>query len=85
MHRFDLDAVRRFLAPDVVFKMASPWTDEPWRIFFPSADAVIERLKAPMDAMLKLGSGVPWREARGRNWHRIGMDRRGLAEQGGLV
>lgn len=45
----DWDAVRRFLAPDVVFKMASPWTDEPWRVFFTSADDVIERLKAPIN------------------------------------
>lgn len=45
----DGDAVRRFLAPDVVFKMASPWTDEPWRVFFTSADAVVERLKAPIN------------------------------------
>lgn len=45
----DWEEVRRCLAPDVVFKMASPWTDEPWRIFFTSADAVIERLKAPIN------------------------------------
>jgi ketosteroid isomerase-like protein len=45
----DWDAVRRLLAPDVVFKMASPWTDEPWRVFFTSADAAIERLKAPIN------------------------------------
>jgi ketosteroid isomerase-like protein len=42
------------LAPDVVFKMASPWTDEPWRTFFTSADAVIERLKAPINSASSL-------------------------------
>ena len=50
----DWNAVREFLAPDVVFKMASPWTDEPWRIFFTSADAVIERLKAPINSASSL-------------------------------
>ena len=38
----DWDAVRRFLASDVVFKMASPWTDEPWRVVLTGADAVID-------------------------------------------
>jgi limonene-1,2-epoxide hydrolase len=50
----DWDAVRRFLAPNVVFKMASPWTDEPWRVVFTSADAVIERLKAPINSASSL-------------------------------
>ena len=50
----DWEAVRRCLAPDVVFKMASPWTDEPWRTVFTDADAVIERLQAPINDALSL-------------------------------
>jgi ketosteroid isomerase-like protein len=50
----DFDAVRRFLAPDVEVKMASPWTDEPWRVFFTSADAMLERLKAPINSASSL-------------------------------
>ena len=34
--------------------MASPWTDEPWRVTFTSADAVIERLKAPINSATTL-------------------------------
>ena len=45
----DWDAVRRFLASDVVLKMASPWTDEPWRVVLTGADAVIDRLQAPIN------------------------------------
>jgi ketosteroid isomerase-like protein len=50
----DWDAVRRVLDPDVVFKLASPWTDEPWRVAFTSADGVIERLKAPINSASSL-------------------------------
>lgn len=52
----DWDAMRHFLAPDVVFKMAGPWTDDPWRVFFTSADAVIERLKAPINRASSLAT-----------------------------
>lgn len=50
----DWDTVRRHLAPDVVFKMASPWTDEPWRVVLTGADAVIERLQAPINSATSL-------------------------------
>jgi ketosteroid isomerase-like protein len=43
----DWSALRRFLASDVVFRMASPWTEEPWRIVLTSADQAIDRLRAP--------------------------------------
>lgn len=52
----DWDAVRRFLSPDVEFKMAGPWTDEPWRVLFNSADAVIERLRAPINSASSLAT-----------------------------
>lgn len=50
----DFDAVRRFLSPDVVIKMASRWTDEPWRVTHTGADAVVERLQAPINAAASL-------------------------------
>ena len=50
----DWDAVRQFLAPDVVFKMASAWTDEPWRVVLTGADAVIDRLQAPINMATSL-------------------------------
>ena len=48
------DAVRSFLAEDVVIKVASPWADDPWRVAFTRADAVIERLKAPINTASSL-------------------------------
>jgi len=45
----DFDALREFLAPDVVIKAASPWTDEPWQVMHRGADAVITRLQAPIN------------------------------------
>ena len=45
----DFDALRKFLAPDVVIKAASPWTDEPWQVMHRGADAVITRLQAPIN------------------------------------
>jgi ketosteroid isomerase-like protein len=50
----DLDALRTFLAPDIVIKMASQWTDEPWRVVITGADALIERLQAPINAATSL-------------------------------
>ena len=45
----DFAAVRGFLADDLEIKMASQWTDAPWRIVFTEADQVVERLKAPIN------------------------------------
>jgi len=50
----DFDLVRRFLAPDLVIKMASPWTDEPWRVSVSSSDALIDRLQAPINTASSL-------------------------------
>lgn len=36
----ELDEPRRFLASDVVVKMARPWTVTPWRVTSTSADQV---------------------------------------------
>ena len=50
----DWDAVRQFLATDVIVKMASPWTDEPWRVVLTGADALIDRMQAPINAATSL-------------------------------
>ncbi len=45
----DLDRLRTFLADDITIKMASPWTDEPWRLVIAGVDALIERFTAPIN------------------------------------
>jgi ketosteroid isomerase-like protein len=50
----DFEALRKFLAPDVVITAASPWTNEPWRIIHRGADAVIARLQAPINQSASL-------------------------------
>jgi ketosteroid isomerase-like protein len=50
----DFEALREFLAPDVLIKAASPWTDEPWRVIHRGADAVIARLQAPINKSTSL-------------------------------
>lgn len=50
----DFEALRRFLADDLVARMASQWTDEPWRVVFEGADSLIERLKAPINRATSL-------------------------------
>ncbi|TQM57927.1 nuclear transport factor 2 family protein [Humibacillus xanthopallidus] len=47
--RQDFEALRPFLADDVQVKLASPWTDSPWRIAYTSADQMVERLTAPIN------------------------------------
>lgn len=50
----DFEALRTFLAPDYVIKVASPWTDEPWLVMHRGADAVIARLQAPINKATSL-------------------------------
>src|SRR4051794_28874105 len=50
----DFEALRGFLAPDVVTKVASPWTDEPWLVMQQGADALITRLQAPINRATSL-------------------------------
>jgi len=50
----DFEALRRFLAADVVTKVASPWTDDPWLVMQQGADAVITRLQAPINKATSL-------------------------------
>ena len=51
----DFDALRGFLAADVTIKLAGPWADEPWQVSpHRGADAVIERLKAPINTATSL-------------------------------
>ena len=53
-HVDDFEALRGFLAADVVTKVASPWTDEPWLVMQQGADAVITRLQAPINKATSL-------------------------------
>ena len=50
----DFEALRAFLAADVVTKVASPWTDEPWLVMQQGVDAVITRLQAPINRATSL-------------------------------
>jgi ketosteroid isomerase-like protein len=45
----DFEHLRSFLADDVTVRMASPWTDSPWRTVLTSADDLIARLHAPIN------------------------------------
>ncbi|HEU5455985.1 MAG TPA: nuclear transport factor 2 family protein, partial [Nocardioides sp.] len=42
------------MADDAVTKMASPWTGEPWQVKQQGAEAMIERLQAPINAAASL-------------------------------
>ena len=48
-HPDDLARLRRYLADDITIKLASPWTGEPWRLSLSGADALLERLTAPIN------------------------------------
>jgi ketosteroid isomerase-like protein len=50
----DFQALREFLAADVVTKVASPWTDEPWQVMQQGADALVTRLQAPINKATSL-------------------------------
>ena len=50
----DFEALREFLADDVVTKVASPWTDEPWQVMQRGADAIVTRLQAPINTAKSL-------------------------------
>jgi ketosteroid isomerase-like protein len=50
----DFEALREFLATDVVIKVASPWTNEPWLVMHRGVDAVISRLQAPINKATSL-------------------------------
>ena len=52
----DYEALRHFLADDVQVKLASAWTDSPWRIAYTSADQMVERLGAPINRSPVLGT-----------------------------
>ncbi|HET7431868.1 MAG TPA: nuclear transport factor 2 family protein [Nocardioides sp.] len=50
----DFEALRQFLAPDFVIKIASAWTDEPWQVMHRGPDALIARLQAPINKATSL-------------------------------
>lgn len=45
----DFDALRSLMADDIETKVASQWTDGPWRVTQTSADQMVERLRAPIN------------------------------------
>lgn len=42
----DFEAIRGYLADEVEIRLASPWTNEPWRTAHTRADAVVDRLRS---------------------------------------
>jgi ketosteroid isomerase-like protein len=52
----DLDALRAFLADDLTIKMASAWTDTPWRVVSTSTDQLLARLTAPINQSSSLST-----------------------------
>jgi ketosteroid isomerase-like protein len=46
----DFEAIRCFVAEDVEIRLASPWTDKPWRTAHLGADAMIDRLREGVQA-----------------------------------
>src|SRR5215218_6200151 len=52
--QFDFEALRPFLADEVELRLASPWTNEPWRTLHIGADAVIDRLRSGANAGARL-------------------------------
>jgi ketosteroid isomerase-like protein len=48
-HPDDLETLRTFLSDDLVIKMASPWTDSPWRVVSTTADQLLRRLTDPIN------------------------------------
>ncbi|QIK74837.1 nuclear transport factor 2 family protein [Nocardioides piscis] len=50
----DFEALREFLSADLVIKVASAWTDEPWQVMHRGADALITRLQAPINKSTSL-------------------------------
>jgi ketosteroid isomerase-like protein len=46
----DFEAIRPYLANEVEIRLASPWTDEPWRVAHTGADDMIERLRAGINS-----------------------------------
>jgi len=50
----DFEAIRAYLADQVEIRLASPWTDEPWRTAHTGADAVVDQLRSRANAGARL-------------------------------
>jgi len=50
----DFEAIRGYLADEVEIRLASPWTNEPWRTAHTGADAVVDRLRSGANAGARL-------------------------------
>jgi len=52
--RYDFEAVRGYMADELEIRLASPWTDEPWRTAHTGADAVVDRLRSGVNVGARL-------------------------------
>ena len=69
----DFEAIRGYLADEVEIRLASPWTNEPWRTAHSGADAVVDRLRSGANA------GAPDdRDRQRRSGRRGRVDRAGI-------
>jgi ketosteroid isomerase-like protein len=50
----DLEALREYLAEDVVIELASGWADEPWRVAYRGADEIVRVLRRGLNAEVNL-------------------------------
>ena len=50
----DFEAIRAYLADEVEIRLASPWTNQPWRTAHTGADAVVDRLRSGANAGTRL-------------------------------
>jgi ketosteroid isomerase-like protein len=50
----DFEAIRPYLADDIEIRLASPWTETPWRTAHTGATAVIERLREGVNTASRL-------------------------------
>ncbi len=50
----DFEAIRAYLADEVEIRLASPWTNEPWRTALTGADALVDRLRSAANAGSRL-------------------------------
>lgn len=50
----DFEAVRAYFHPDATIQLAAAWGHDPWRVVHRSADEILERLRAPINAATSL-------------------------------
>ena len=50
----NFEAICAYLADEVEIRLASPWTNDPWRTAHTGADAVVDRLRSGANAGARL-------------------------------